>query len=339
MKGLAALFIAVMPIASNAETTNTASTKETVTQTNEPDTPLYNKGIDGTQQQETLPFDYPSLKNRIIQQVIRGKADGFKVNIVLTGLPSDGAGNKNVRQVFFITDGEYSDYPDVEPATIKELVYHDLGPDEYLEVITQKPVYDYKGRFRHIYRPGYYLDKETAQFLLDLTSNSTQWNDLTGIKFSETKESRRIRLDFPFRYRSLSSKIVQQLVRGKANYKDVNIVFTGFYGDGRGRNNKTVRWVYFIKDDEYSNGEFVEPNHISEIVYHDLGKDAYVEAIVKHPVYDSEQHFKGYVQQGFRLDDESAQQLLDLTSKSGKWTDKTGIKYRETQNPNLSPVI
>ena len=56
-------------------------------------------------------------------------------------------------------------------------------------------------------------------------------------------------------------------------------------------------------------------------------------------VYDKNTHkYKGTIGYELRLDDESAQYLLDFNAGSTEWKDETGIKFRETTNPNVAPV-
>ena len=77
-----------------------------------------------------------------------------------------------------------------EPPKVRELVYHDTGDGkEYLGIKILQNIY--KSGNNTMYPDNTMerevkLDDESAQFLLDLRTNDTKWNNTTDIKFSVT---------------------------------------------------------------------------------------------------------------------------------------------------------
>lgn len=134
-----------------------------------------------------------------------------------------------------------------------------------------------------------------------------------------------------FRYRKL-----KQIKSAIAGGHKANLVMTSY-----NRNDNTVSKVYLVRNDYKNSIETQEPPYIEELIYHDLGPDKEFLGIkVLESVYDKHTHkYNGAIEYELRLDDNSAQYLLDFNAGSTKWIDETRIKFKETKSPKLAPVI
>ena len=139
--------------------------------------------------QQSYPFDVAFLKTyRKIRGVISGTANGKKTNLVLCSITSR---DKGISRVYMVKDNEKNIYENQEPEMITELVYHNIGRDkEYLGAVILKTIYDkHTHEFAGALSREVRLDDKTAQFLLDLTTDDTQYEydkRFGNIKYSET---------------------------------------------------------------------------------------------------------------------------------------------------------
>ena len=129
---------------------------------------------------------------------------------------------------------------------------------------------------------------------------------------------------------------IQQIKPAIASGHKANLVLTSI-----NRNDNTVRKVYLVRNDYKNSIETQEPPYIRELIYHELGPDKeFLGVKVIESVYDkSTQQYKGTIGYEVKLDDTSAQYLLDFNAGSTKWIDETGIKFKETKSPKLAPTI
>jgi len=138
--------------------------------------------------QQSYPLGVAFFRDVKIQQIKPAVGNSVKAKIVLVTYGGERYSN-NVRNVYYIKDSYSNSNPDQFPPEVKGLVYHDLGSDKsYLGIILSEKLYSSKtaitprGRMEREVK----LDDESAQFLLDLKTNDTKWNDKTNITFSET---------------------------------------------------------------------------------------------------------------------------------------------------------
>ena len=139
--------------------------------------------------------------------------------------------------------------------------------------------------------------------------------------------------DYPLGVAYLSYEKIRQIVPAVGNGVKANIVLATRSADKTPNN---VEYVYYIKN-SYKNDRCEVPPVVRALIYHNLGPDKeYLGIEIKENFYKN-----GipdyYVVREVKLDDKSAQFLLDLQAGSTKWNDKTGIKFRETTNPNVQP--
>lgn len=142
--------------------------------------------------------------------------------------------------------------------------------------------------------------------------------------------------DYPLGVAYLSTVGVKQIKPAIANNNKANVVLAG-PDDG----SNLVRSVYLINENYKNNNPNQLPPVIRELIYHNIGADReYLGVIVKQNIYPNEHSLKATkaIIREYRLDDESAQFLLDLNAESTKWKDETGIRFKETTNPNTARV-
>lgn len=99
-----------------------------------------------------------------------------------------------------------------------------------------------------------------------------------------------------------------------------------------------VRDVYFISDSQlssYNGKEHLQPAKVTELIYHDLGPDKEYLGILVHEYISNEDYFVKEI----RLDDTSAQYLLDFRINDTDWYNSTNITFSETKDPNLRATI
>lgn len=128
-------------------------------------------------------------------------------------------------------------------------------------------------------------------------------------------------------YFSQDAKI-QQIIPCVGNGVQANIVFSK--SSYRGKEDE-VQDIYFIKQSYKSKALHGKPPWIVSLNYHNLGgeKDFMGVRVI-------EQFSDGsYQEREVRLDDDSAQQIVNLLIGKTKWANKTGIGYSETNSPEL----
>jgi hypothetical protein len=128
-------------------------------------------------------------------------------------------------------------------------------------------------------------------------------------------------------YFSQDAKIQQIIPCTESGVKG-NIVFAKSSTRGK---DEEVQDVYIIRHNYKSKALHGKPPWIVSLNYHNLGgeKDFMGVRVI-------EQFSDGsYQEREVRLDDDSAQQIVNLLIGKTKWANKTGIGYSETNSPEL----
>lgn len=102
---------------------------------------------------------------------------------------------------------------------------------------------------------------------------------------------------------------------------------------------RIVSRVYLIEDGETRKNLLHEPEYIIGLVYHNLGEKAFLGIKTNKPIYDSDGYYKGAIYREYRLDDKSAQYLLDFSTDDTEWLDGTDITFSITSSPDLLPIL
>lgn len=127
---------------------------------------------------------------------------------------------------------------------------------------------------------------------------------------------------------------IQTLHRAIGNGVKGKLVFTA----PRGTQTNKVTNVYFIKDTYKDSNDMHQPPHITGLVYHDTGDGKEFLGIeVFEYIFNNEQDPNpvGYMNSEIKLDDESAQYIINFLTNDTKWDNQTNIKYSETKNPSV----
>lgn len=97
-----------------------------------------------------------------------------------------------------------------------------------------------------------------------------------------------------------------------------------------------VGTIYYIPDsylNSFTNEKKVPPV-VTKLIYHNLGPDKeYLGIKVRENIYEGTDQVQSYYFHEVRLDDTSAQYLLDVNAGSSPWPDRTNIEFTETKDP------
>lgn len=105
--------------------------------------------------------------------------------------------------------------------------------------------------------------------------------------------------------------------------------------------------IYVINEGEsypYHTGSYEQYPVVTELIYHDLGKDKeFLGVVIFKPVFNKNTHLlAGGITYECRIDDEAGQLLLDYQAGATKWKPGPGgfatLKFSETKSSNLQPV-
>lgn len=138
--------------------------------------------------QQTDPLGVAFFRDKTIKKIVPAVGNGVKANLVLRG-STQNPNSKDVFDVFYIKHSYKDSSLGHRPPEVKELIYHDLGEDAFLGIRVHEYIYE-KGKPTRFMISEIKLDDESAQYLLDLRTNDTEWNNKTTIMFSETKNPR-----------------------------------------------------------------------------------------------------------------------------------------------------
>ena len=126
---------------------------------------------------------------------------------------------------------------------------------------------------------------------------------------------------------------VQEIINAKANGNDVNLVFYSHNENAV----QSVAAVHFI-DHSYDKNSLNLPISIRELVYHNLGPGKEFCGVKLYKEIKNKKTGKiSHVKYEYKLDDTSAQKIIDLIAGDSKWTNRTDIEFSETTSPNVAP--
>lgn len=135
--------------------------------------------------QNSYPLGVAYLSNKKIRQIKPAIGNGVKANLVLATRKTDDTSN-DVRYVYYIKHSHKSNNINENPPEVRELIYHNLGPDkEFLGIKIVEELYK-DGHYDSFIIKEVKLDDTSAQFLLDFQAGDTEWNNKAGITFRET---------------------------------------------------------------------------------------------------------------------------------------------------------
>lgn len=132
-------------------------------------------------------------------------------------------------------------------------------------------------------------------------------------------------------FRGHSGKI-REIIKAKAGGRDAYIVFHHLLGTVL-EPSQSVSEIYLI---EQPYEGYDGPATVRELIYHDLGSGKEFCGIKVIESITNKKTGKLYVvTRETKLDDASAQKIIDLLAGDSKWTNRTGIEFSETTSPRL----
>ena len=132
-------------------------------------------------------------------------------------------------------------------------------------------------------------------------------------------------------FRGHSGKI-QEIIKAKAGGRDAYIVFHHLLGTVL-ESSQSVSEIYLI---EQPYEEYDGPATVRELIYLDLGSGKEFCGVKVIESITNKKTGKYYlVSYEVKLDDASAQKIIDLLAGDSKWYNSTGLKFSETTSPRL----
>ncbi len=96
-----------------------------------------------------------------------------------------------------------------------------------------------------------------------------------------------------------------------------------------------VDHVFFIKDGTKCNDKYMDPPTVGQLIYHKPSNGTeFCGIFVPQKITDKDGNFKGTLYREFRLDDDTANKIIELIANDG-WKNKTIIKFKETLSPKI----
>ena len=142
--------------------------------------------------------------------------------------------------------------------------------------------------------------------------------------------------DYPLGVAFFSRRQVQEIKPAIGNDVKANLVLVKYKGT---RNPNDVEHVYYVKESWKDDNSWHEPPEVLTLIYHNTGDGKeYVGILIRNEIYKPQDQAPTKIMlQEVKLDDDSAQLLVDLMTGDTKWTNKTEITYSETKDPKVSP--
>lgn len=131
---------------------------------------------------------------------------------------------------------------------------------------------------------------------------------------------------------------ILQIINAKANNKDVKMIF-GSYPTKNNIPDKVVDRVFLI-DKDYANRQIRNtiPPKITELIYHNTPEGEFCSVTVLETVINKNGNSAIKIS-NLKLDDNSAQELINLLAGETKWKNITDIKFQETTSSELKPTV
>jgi hypothetical protein len=175
--------------------------------------------------------------------------------------------------------------------------------------------------------------KEPAQFVPVNSEPLTELVDQANstepkaYEYAQTQQDELIQ-----RVPNLKSDKIQKIIDCTGNKQKGKLVFTTSKGD----TSSTVWSVYYIQND-YKGNKNLKPPSITKIIYHDSGEDSFLGILIQEEIMAKNNTIKCLIRE-VRLDDKSAQYLIDFVAGDTNFKNYSGIKFEETKKTNLKAL-
>lgn len=176
--------------------------------------------------------------------------------------------------------------------------------------------------------------KQPAQFVpIDsehLTELVAQANATApkAYEYTQTQEDELVQ-----RVPRLKLKKIQKIIDCTGNKQKGKLLFTTSKGD----TSSTVWSVYYIQND-YKGNNHLRPPSVTKIIYHDIGEDSFLGILIQEEIMADKNNTVKCLIREVRLDDKSAQYLIDFVAGDTNFKNYSGIKFEETQKSNLKAL-
>ena len=138
--------------------------------------------------------------------------------------------------------------------------------------------------------------------------------------------------DYPLGIPFFSTRKVQEIVPAVGNEVKAFLVFTKPKRQG---SDNDVMHIYYIKHSYQDDNPRHIPPDVRGLIYHNLGEDKEFLGIkIYEPIYSDDGSEAGMIRE-VRLDDTSAQYLIDFTTDDTKWVNKADISFEVTDSPRV----
>lgn len=138
----------------------------------------------------------------------------------------------------------------------------------------------------------------------------------------------------PYGWAMLHNDIIKFEHRGKTPISGFYMLYTTVDDDIE--DPKDVRYVYIILDKENHSPNDANnfPPMVEELIYHKLdnGKE-FCGVLIWENTVNKEGKNTGWMRSEIKIDDDTANLLMDLLLNQSGWNNKTGIKYSATTSP------
>ena len=144
--------------------------------------------------------------------------------------------------------------------------------------------------------------------------------------------------DPPYGWAMLRNDIIKFEHRGKTPITGFYMLYTTVDDDTE--NEKDVRYVFIISDNENRSPDDALnfPQTVKGLIYHKLddGKE-FCGVLIEGNTVNKQGVKTGYMESEIKIDNETANLLVDLLHGDSGWNNKTGIKFSMTTSPRLIP--
>ena len=136
----------------------------------------------------------------------------------------------------------------------------------------------------------------------------------------------------PYGYECLKYQEILYVYKFEASNKKYNLIFAS-----NGQMN-SVNYVYIIPiDSQGSSNNTIWPPEIMQLRHHDIGENDFCGAIIDEDL-EKNGKYRGTLRYEMKLPDEVAQKVVDLVTGHSTYKNKTAIKIKTVDYPNLHPI-
>ena len=177
--------------------------------------------------------------------------------------------------------------------------------------------------------------KQPAQFVPinseQLTELVAQANAIAPKAYEYAQSPEKTALPYSMKY--LDSKRIHESIKCTGNKQPGYLVLTSTKAFSKGN---SIRDIYFVEAGHTSTDINEAPPRIVALIYHDIGENEFIGIKTREGFYDKDHNVR-VMDKEIKLDNESAQYLINFLAGETKYTNNTGIEFKTTENSKVSP--